>query len=99
MPWVIGGSSMRVGLIGTGNMGNRIGPGVLGAGHQLAVFDLRRESASALCDRGAQWVDSPREVARECEVVFTSLPGPTVVEQVVFDPDQGLLIALAPGAI
>jgi len=90
---------MRVGLIGTGNMGNRIGPGVLGAGHQLVVYDLRRESARALCDRGAQWVEGPRQVAREAEVVLTSLPGPTVVEQVVFDPDQGLLGALAPGAV
>ncbi len=34
---------MRLGLIGTGNMGSRIGPKLLQAGHSLTVYDIRRD--------------------------------------------------------
>ncbi len=88
---------MQLGLIGTGTMGNRFGPKLLSAGHSLTVHDLRREAATALCEAGAQWADSPDAVARASEVVITSLPGPTAVEKVMFGQAHGLLDAMRPG--
>jgi 3-hydroxyisobutyrate dehydrogenase len=52
-------------------------------GHELTVFDLRRAAAEELLSMGASWGDSPGEVARAGEAVFTSLPGPRNVEEVV----------------
>ena len=67
---------MKVGFIGLGNMGNPMAANVRRAGHDLSVYDLRREAAGPLEDLGAVWADSPRAVAAASEVVLSSLPGP-----------------------
>lgn len=77
---------MRLGFVGAGTMGNPMAMCLLEAGHQLTVYDLRREATTNLCEYGAQWADSPRAVAEASEIVFTSLPGPTEVEQTLLDP-------------
>ena len=73
---------MKLGYIGTGNMGNPMAVNMIKAGHQLTVHDLRREAATNLLEMGAQWADSPKEAVAGNEVVFTSLPGPRDVEAV-----------------
>lgn len=83
-----------VGFIGTGTMGNPIAGRLLAAGHALVVFDAVPAAAANLVERGARRAASPRAVAAECPVVFTSLPGPAEVHAVVEGAD-GLL---APGA-
>lgn len=90
---------MKVGFIGLGNMGARMAPKLLSAGHQLTVTDLQRDAAAAICQQGAVWADSPCEVAAASEVVFASLPGPDDVERVVMEPVRGLLEGLQPGSI
>ena len=91
---------MRVGFVGTGTMGNPMARCLIEAGHQLTVYDLRREATTNLCEMGASWTDSPRDVAAACQVVFMSLPGPAQVEQTVLDPDTGILAGLSrDGAI
>ena len=51
---------MKIGFIGTGNMGNPMAANLIKAGHQLTVHDLRREAAINLLEMGAEWADSPR---------------------------------------
>jgi 3-hydroxyisobutyrate dehydrogenase-like beta-hydroxyacid dehydrogenase len=88
---------MRIGFIGTGTMGNPMARCLLNAGHALTVYDVRREATTTLCEQGARWADGARAVAEASEVVFTSLPGPTAVEQEVLTPQTGLLAGLKPG--
>lgn len=88
---------MKVGFIGTGNMGVLIAGHVLAGGHELKVFDLRKEAAEPLLQRGARWADSMGEVAAGADLVIASLPTPAVVEQVIWG-DGGLLGAIAPNA-
>src|SRR5215468_5356372 len=88
---------MQLGFVGTGTMGNPMARCLIEAGHQLTVYDLRREAATNLCALGAHWADSPGAVAAASEVVFTSLPGPAEVEQGVLDPVGGILAGLRPG--
>ena len=90
---------MQLGYIGTGTMGNPMAKALIEAGHTVAVHDLRRESATNLCEMGANWADSPRELAAASEVVFTSLPGPVEAEQVLTDPDSGILAGLKRGGV
>ena len=90
---------MKVGLIGTGVIGNGIAHCLIGAGHKLAVYDLRREAASDLFDLGAVWADTPNDVAAASDVVHTSLPGPPEVEKVVLDPVIGLLAGFQPEGV
>ena len=89
---------MRLGFIGTGNMGNPMAANLIKAGHQLPVHDLRREAAINLLEMGADWADSPREAVAGNEAVLTSLPVPRDVEAVVLG-ENGTLGGAASGAV
>jgi 3-hydroxyisobutyrate dehydrogenase-like beta-hydroxyacid dehydrogenase len=73
---------MRIGFIGLGNMGGPMALNLIKAGHTLIVHDVRREAAAPHLQQGAKWADSPQAVARESELILTSLPGPKDVEAV-----------------
>ncbi|HTV87901.1 MAG TPA: NAD(P)-dependent oxidoreductase [Stellaceae bacterium] len=89
---------MRIGFVGTGTMGTPIAGCLAAAGHQLSIYDIRREATRTLEAQGAQVCDSPRAAAVAAEIVFTSLPGPTEMEDAALDPDRGILAGLRPGA-
>jgi 3-hydroxyisobutyrate dehydrogenase len=84
---------MPIGFIGLGIMGSRMAGNLQNAGHQLVVHDLRKDAAAPLIAAGAAWADTPRAVAEQAELIFTSLPEPPDVEQVAFTPD-GLLAGI-----
>jgi len=67
---------MRIGFIGLGAMGRPIAANLQRAGHALQVYDLRR------IDGIGTWKESVTEAAQDCELLFTSLPGPAEVEAV-----------------
>jgi 3-hydroxyisobutyrate dehydrogenase-like beta-hydroxyacid dehydrogenase len=87
---------MRVGFVGTGNMGNPMAMNLLRAGHQLTVCDVRREAAANLLDEGAEWADTPAAAAASSEATLLSLPTPPDVEAVVTG-SGGVLSGAAPG--
>ena len=88
---------MQLGYIGTGTMGNPMAKTLIGAGHSVTVYDVRRESATNLCEMGADWADNPRVLSEASELVFTSLPGPMEAEQVLTNPETGILAGLKTG--
>jgi 3-hydroxyisobutyrate dehydrogenase-like beta-hydroxyacid dehydrogenase len=88
---------MRLGFVGTGTMGAPMASCLIDAGHELMVYDVRPAAPAALVARGARAAESPAEVARSSEVVFTSLPGPHEVEHAVLDSSSGILAGLAAG--
>ena len=67
---------MKIGFVGLGAMGRPIAANLQRAGHALQVYDLRR------IDGLGTWKDSVTEAAQDCELLFTSLPGPAEVEAV-----------------
>jgi 3-hydroxyisobutyrate dehydrogenase len=89
---------MRVGFIGLGNMGSPMAAFVLGAGFPLVGHDLRNEAAAPLLGRGADWADSPRDVAAACDVVCICVPGPPEMQAVMLEPG-GVLEGLRPGTV
>ena len=80
---------MKVGFIGLGTMGGPIALNAIRGGNELVVHDIRRESATPHLELGAEWADTPREVAQQSDIVFTSLPGPVEVEAVALG-EEGL---------
>lgn len=85
---------MRIGFIGTGNMGSRMAARILEA-FPLTVYDRNRASAEPLLNKGAAGADSPREAAAASDVLFTCLPGPPEFEECL----AGILEGLAPGSV
>jgi len=87
---------MRVGFIGLGLMGSGMTNNLQKAGHKLVVHDQRKEAAAKLLAGGAEWASSPRDVAAQSEIVFTSLPGPPEFEAVAVGKN-GLLEGMQKG--
>jgi 3-hydroxyisobutyrate dehydrogenase len=88
----------RVGWIGTGVMGAPMAGHLLDAGHQLAVFNRTRERAADLLEKGAQWCQTPAELAAGAEVVFLMLGYPEDVRETVLGRG-GLLKAMRAGSL
>ena len=79
-----------IGFVGLGTIGGAIAKNIRKAGYPLMVRDIRPEAVQPLVDGGSERAGSAAEVARNCRIVFTSLPGPAEVEEVALGPD-GLL--------
>ncbi len=87
-----------VGFIGLGTIGGPMAANVQRAGYKLVVHDLKREGASPHVKAGAVWAESPRAVASQADVIFTSLPGPADVDKVALGAD-GLIAGISRGAV
>ena len=89
---------MRLGFIGVGYMGRHMARNLAGGGHDLTIFDIRKEAAEELISMGSSWADSPGSVAERSEVVFTSLPRPQDVEEAATG-EGGVLSGAARGTV
>lgn len=88
----------RVGFIGLGVMGGQMARRLLDAGHRLTVHDVSEDATRSLAGAGAAAATSVAQVAADSDVVFTSLPTPAHVREVVTGPG-GLLSAARPGLV
>jgi 3-hydroxyisobutyrate dehydrogenase len=77
-------------------MGASMAANLQKAGHSLVVNDIRRAAAERHLAAGAQWADTPRQVAEAAEVVFASLPAPPDVDAVALG-DNGVIAGLRRG--
>jgi len=73
---------LNVGYIGLGLMGKSIARNILKAGFPLVVHNRSQAAVDELVAEGAQAANSPAEVVRQVDVVFTNLPDSPDVEQV-----------------
>lgn len=89
---------MKVGYIGVGNMGGGMTKNLIEAGFEVTINDLSEEAGKRFLEMGAKWASTPAEVAASSDVVFTSLPGPPVVQKVVYDAG-GLAEGLKAGSV
>jgi 3-hydroxyisobutyrate dehydrogenase-like beta-hydroxyacid dehydrogenase len=87
---------MKIGFIGLGAMGRGMAANLQKAGHDLVVHDMRPEAATPYLDNGAAWAATPRELAAQVQLVFTSLPAPPDVEAVALG-ESGLAAGFTRG--
>ena len=80
----------KIGFIGLGVMGKSMAGHLLRAGYPLIVYNRTKEKARELLEEGAQWAESPREIAGVADVVFTIVGFPGDVEEVYLGP-SGLI--------
>lgn len=79
-----------IGFIGTGVMGKSMVLNLLNKGFQVVVYNRTKEKAKELIERGAQWVDTPKEMVEKSNVVITIVGYPSDVEEVYLG-ENGLI--------
>ena len=87
-----------IGWIGTGVMGTSMCGHLLDAGYSATVFNRTKERAQSLMDRGAQWADSPADVAASSDVTFSIVGFPSDVREVALG-HEGVLAGAPPRSI
>jgi 3-hydroxyisobutyrate dehydrogenase len=69
-----------IGFIGIGVMGKSMAGHLQKAGFPLVVYSRTKDKAADLLETGAEWANSPKEVAQKANVVFTIVGYPSDVE-------------------
>ncbi|KAL3349588.1 hypothetical protein AABB24_022620 [Solanum stoloniferum] len=95
----VGPSTTRLGWIGTGVMGRSMCAHLINAGYTLTVFTRTPSKAQELISMGAHWVDTPKAVASQSDVVFSIVGYPSDVRQVILDSNSGVLSGLRQGGV
>ena len=76
---------MKIGIIGTGMLGNAVGLHLLDSGFELTVYNRTKEKTKHLENKGAKVVDSPKQVAENSELVITIVKDANAVSEVSFE--------------
>jgi 3-hydroxyisobutyrate dehydrogenase len=71
-----------VGFIGLGIMGGSMVANLRRAGFPTVVNDINPAAAERHLTAGAEWADTPKDLAARSDVVFTCLPGLAQIESV-----------------
>jgi 3-hydroxyisobutyrate dehydrogenase len=86
-----------VGFIGIGVMGKSMAGNLVKSGYPLVVYSRTKEKAADLLNQGADWVNTPREVAEQANVIFTIVGYPSDVEEIYLG-ENGLITNCKPGS-
>jgi 2-hydroxy-3-oxopropionate reductase len=89
---------MKIGFIGLGIMGKPMAANLINAGHELVVSTHNEAAASELAELGASTAGTPREIAKQVELLITMLPNSPQVRDVALGPD-GILGGARPDLI
>ena len=94
--------STKIGFIGLGNMGSPMASRLVDAGYSLSVYDIKRDvQADFLKGRSATGMDTPADVAKNCDLIITMLPDGKAVSAVVLGSEgsEGMIDAMSAGSI
>src|SRR5215468_10511215 len=78
-------------------MGQAIVPRLIAAGHRVAGWNRTKEKAAPLLQIGMVWAETPREAARQSEVVFSIVTDSAAVRSLALG-ENGVITGLAKGA-
>ena len=81
---------MKIGIVGTGMLGEAVGLHLLDVGYEITVFNRSKKKTEKLENKGAIVVDSPKNVAENSELVIVVVKDANAVKDVVFG-DCGIL--------
>lgn len=87
-----------IGWIGLGNMGKPMCKNLINAGYPAVINDVSKDLVADVLDLGAQWADSPAEVAKKADYIFTMLPNGAILRSVALG-DTGVIMGIEAGKI
>ncbi|MFE3868745.1 NAD(P)-dependent oxidoreductase [Flavobacterium sp. LS2P90] len=89
-------STLKLGWIGLGNMGNPMVMNLLKAGFEVSVFNRTKDKEAPLLTAGAKAAGNLQNLMKTCDVVLTMLSNDAAVKE-VFEGSAGLLSAASAG--
>ena len=87
---------MKVGFIGLGHAGGKLAATLQRNKVELTVRDIDRKAAEPFLAGGARLGESPKAMARNCDIVITCLPSPAA-SAAVMEAEDGVLAGIGPG--
>jgi 3-hydroxyisobutyrate dehydrogenase len=87
-----------IGWIGTGVMGRSMFGHILDKVYKGFVYTRTKEKASSLVEKGATWCNSPGDVAKRADIIFTMVGFPEDVHSVYLAPGA-LIDSAKPGSV
>ncbi len=91
-------STLKLGWVGLGNMGNPMVKNLLKGGFEVTVFNRTKNKEQALVEAGASSANSPQYLVENCDVVLTMLSDDKAVKE-VFEGANGFLSKPYPGKL
>ncbi len=88
----------KIGYIGLGTMGGRMADRFMSKGHTVVGYNRTKSKADWLVKKGLVLADSPREVAKQVDMVFSMVTNTKAVEDITQGPD-GIIAGLSAGKI
>ena len=80
----------KIGIVGTGMLGEAVGLHLMDVGHDVIAFNRTKEKTKKLEKKGARILDSPKQVAENSELVITIVKDANAVREVIFG-DSGII--------
>ena len=77
----------KIGIIGTGMLGEAVGLHLLDSGFEVIVFNRTKDKVGNLVKHGATAVDTPKDVAEKSELIITVVKDASAVSDVAFGED------------
>ena len=75
---------MKIGIIGTGMLGEAVGLHLLDVGYEVIVFNRTREKTENLKNNVAIVVESPKKIAENSDLVITIVKDADAVNDIIF---------------
>ena len=75
---------VKIGLVGTGILGEAVGLHLLESGYSLTVYNRTVSKTKLLQEKGADITDQPRHVAESSELIITCVKDADAVNQILF---------------
>ena len=89
---------MKIGFIGLGNVGGKLASSLLRNKFDLTVRDLDKNLTKKFEFLGAKVANSPKELARQVDLIITCLPSPEICAEVM-ESDDGIINGLSENKI
>jgi 3-hydroxyisobutyrate dehydrogenase-like beta-hydroxyacid dehydrogenase len=89
---------LKIGFAGLGDMGQAIVPRLLAAGHTVTGWNRTKQKAVPMFKLGMLWADTPREVARESDIVFSIVTDTDAVKSLALG-ENGIIAGLRKDAV
>ena len=77
----------KIGIIGTGMLGEAVGLHLLDSGFEVTVFNRTKDKVENLVKHGAITVGTPKDIAEKSELIITVVKDASAVSDVAFGED------------